>query len=208
MKIAIMQPYFYPYAGYFELFRQSELFVIYDCVQFPRRGWVHRNKIRRTNDAHESGEWLTLPIASCSQQTKIKDLSFAQDAEAEWYQRLQRFPTLYQALQNRQDAFETICSLDVPPVDYLVENLRFACSFLGLHFNVVRSSELSIPESYKAQDRILKILKELGGSCYNNLPGGRELYSQEDFRDNGIELNFLETMHISKKSVLQDILGI
>ena len=57
--VAIMQPYFFPYAGYFRLFAASDLFVIYDCVQFPRRGWVHRNLLP---DASGSERWLTLPL--------------------------------------------------------------------------------------------------------------------------------------------------
>ena len=56
---AVMQPYFFPYAGYFRLFAASDLFVIYDCVQFPRRGWVHRNLLP---DASGSERWLTLPL--------------------------------------------------------------------------------------------------------------------------------------------------
>src|SRR5215212_9434208 len=74
LTVAIMQPYFVPYAGYFRLFAASDLFVIYDCVQFPRRGWVHRNLLV---DASGEARWLTLPIEKAAQNVLIRDLSFA-----------------------------------------------------------------------------------------------------------------------------------
>src|SRR5438874_2141062 len=77
--VAIMQPYFIPYAGYFRLFAASNLFVIYDCVQFPRQGWVHRNQL-----ADHSGmrRWLTLPLEKAAQNVLIRDLRFAPNAAA------------------------------------------------------------------------------------------------------------------------------
>src|SRR5437588_4364462 len=77
--VAIMQPYFIPYAGYFRLFAASDLFVIYDCVQFPRRGWVHRNRLV---DRLGVERWLTLPLQKAPQDVPIRDLRFAFDAAA------------------------------------------------------------------------------------------------------------------------------
>src|SRR5277367_4669735 len=75
--VAIMQPYFFPYAGYFRLFAASDLFVIYDCVQFPRRGWVHRNRLI---DVAGIERWLTLPLEKAPQSALIRDLRFPPDA--------------------------------------------------------------------------------------------------------------------------------
>src|SRR6185436_14958299 len=86
--VTIMQPYFIPYAGYFRLFAASDLFVIYDCVQFPRRGWVHRNRLP---DASGAQRWLTLPLESAPQNTLIRDLRFASDAAGQWAVRLRKF---------------------------------------------------------------------------------------------------------------------
>src|SRR5260370_23913658 len=68
-----MQPYFTPYGGYFRLFAASDLFVIYDCVQFPQRGWVHRNRLV---DRAGKERWLTLPLAKAPQSVLIADLRF------------------------------------------------------------------------------------------------------------------------------------
>ena len=76
--IAVIQPYFMPYAGYFRLFAAADEVVLYDCVQFPRRGRVHRNILP---DSHANPRWLTLPLQKANMGVKIQDLSFAEDAQ-------------------------------------------------------------------------------------------------------------------------------
>src|ERR1700733_9542258 len=89
--VAVMQPYFFPYAGYFRLLAAAETFVIFDDVQFPRRGRVHRCEIP---GAGGSLEWLTLPLARQSRDTKIKDIAFAAGARDTFDRRLARLPWL------------------------------------------------------------------------------------------------------------------
>src|SRR4051794_18580959 len=86
--IAVMQPYFMPYAGYFRLFQASDPFVIYDCVQFPRRGWVHRNRLA---DARGVNRWLTLPLAKAPRDVLIRDLRFPANARDLLAERLRPF---------------------------------------------------------------------------------------------------------------------
>src|SRR5437660_8507371 len=88
LTVAIMQPYFIPYAGYFRLFAASDLFVLYDCVQFPRRGWVHRNRLL---DASGKERWLTLPLEKAARDARIQDLRFAADAKSAFLDRLRPF---------------------------------------------------------------------------------------------------------------------
>ena len=89
LTVAIMQPYFIPYAGYFRLFAASDLFVIYDCVQFPRRGWVHRNRLV---DASGTERWLTLPIAKAPREALIRELRFRTDARDVLAERMRPLP--------------------------------------------------------------------------------------------------------------------
>ena len=70
MRIAIMQPYFIPYAGYFRLFQSVDLFVVYDCIQFARRGYVHRNQLPNFTDELS---WITLPLAKAPQISKFQN---------------------------------------------------------------------------------------------------------------------------------------
>ena len=76
--VAVMQPYFLPYAGYFRLFAEADLVCLFDCVQFPRRGWVHRNQLPGYTGA---AKWLTLPLAKRPMAIRIDDLAFAPSAE-------------------------------------------------------------------------------------------------------------------------------
>src|ERR1051325_1477014 len=83
-----MQPYFLPYAGYFRLFASADLFVIYDCVQFPRRGWADRN---RGLNPLRIGKWLTVTLMTGPPKLLIRDLRFRPDATELMAQRLRRF---------------------------------------------------------------------------------------------------------------------
>src|ERR1700739_884476 len=86
--VAIMQPFFLPYGGYFRLFAASDLFVIYDCVQFPRRGWVHRNKLV---DAQGLDRWVTLSLDRAPRHVLIRELRFPRDASELLAARLRPF---------------------------------------------------------------------------------------------------------------------
>lgn len=197
--IAIMQPYFLPYAGYFRLIAQADLFVVYDCVQFPRRGWLHRNKLL---DARGEEQWLTLPLKPAPQDVKIRDLEFADDAAASLDERLRPFPVAARAGAHTP-LLERVRRVEGTPVAYIEGLLEEAARLMGLPWNVVRSSSLEAPESLRAQDRILEIARRLGASRYLNAPGGRELYDAEAFAAAGIELAFLEPWTGAGGSILQ-----
>jgi len=201
--VAIMQPYFIPYAGYFRLFAASDLFVIYDCVQFPRRGWVHRNKMLGA-DGQEC--WLTLPLARMARDVRIRDLSFSADAAAILQERMRRIPLL---AARSQDDLEIVASLKAvvgSPVDYLERLLRETVSWLGLRWHTIRSSSLEVPDSFRGQDRILEIARRLGATRYVNSPGGRALYEPERFAAAGIELRFLDPYQGPSPSILHRML--
>src|SRR5215469_15966664 len=89
--VAIMQPYFMPYAGYFRLMAAADVFVIYDCAQFPKGGWVHRN---RMPDGTGRMQWLTLPINRPHLGTHIADLTFMPDAKEVMNMRSSTFPDI------------------------------------------------------------------------------------------------------------------
>jgi hypothetical protein len=200
--IAVMQPYFIPYAGYFRLFAASDLFVIYDCVQFPRRGWVHRNRIADQNGV---SRWLTLPLEKAPQNVHICDLRFAPDAAALLASRLRPF-RLSSSEHGVQQIIARLRHLKGNPVDYIENLLHEIVAYLGLSWNVIRSSALHVPSSLRGQSRILEIARRLGARRYVNAPGGRSLYDPVDFRDAGVELHFLPEYPGSAASVLSRLL--
>lgn len=198
-----MQPYFIPYAGYFRLFAASDLFVIYDCVQFPRRGWVHRNRLL---DAAGREVWLTLPLAKAPRDVRIRDLRFSAAADAIFEDRIRRIPLLARPRQPEPELVASLVDLSGTPVDYLERLLRAIVTYLGLEWQTVRSSTLEVPESIRGQDRIIEIARRLGALRYVNAPGGRALYEPRRFEAAGIELQFLDGYRGPWSSILQRVL--
>ena len=195
-----MQPYFMPYAGYFRLMAATDLFVFYDCVQFPRRGWVHRNKL-----THKSGtsEWLTLPLAKGERDsTRIMDLEWAEGAQGEWERRMSEFP----ALTGDSSLLAATRALSGSPCDYIINGLRMACEALNIKCGFAASSSLALPDTLKAQDRILAIAEHYKATSYVNAPNGRELYDETAFRQRGIALSFLADYRGKFASILERLL--
>jgi hypothetical protein len=202
--IAVMQPYLIPYAGYFRLFAASDLFVIYDCVQFARRGWVHRNRLL---DASGAQRWLTLPLEKAPQDVLIRDLRFAPDAAALLAQRLRPFPSLARARESVRPIVAALRNVQGHPVDYIERLLKCVVDQLGLPWNVIRSSTLDLPPALRGQHRILEIARQLGARRYVNAPGGRSLYDPVVFRNAGIDLCFLPEYQGPNASILDRMIG-
>jgi hypothetical protein len=202
--IAIMQPYFLPYAGYFRLFAATDLFVIYDCVQFPRRGWVHRNRLV---DASGKERWLTLPLAKVPQQTLIRDLRFSPGAADVFAERMRSFAIFEQAPPSASPIMDALRDAGGSPVSYIERLLNRVVAYLDLPWNVVRSSSLAVPPSFRGQDRIIEIARRLGARAYVNAPGGRHLYDHDTFARAGIELRFLSDYSGPSASIMVRILS-
>lgn len=200
--VAIMQPYFLPYAGYFRLISGSDIFVVYDCVQFPRRGWVHRNKLRDENGAEQ---WLTLPLKPAPQDVRIDELAFPDDAAGEMERRLRPFG-LERATGAAAALLGQVRRIEGRPVDYIVGLVQAACMALDVPWNVVRSSSLEVPPSFRGQDRILEICRRMGAQRYINAPGGRDLYDPASFAEAGFPLQFLPPFDGVTGSILQRLL--
>lgn len=199
MKVAIMQPYFVPYAGYFRLFHAVDLFVIYDCVQFTRRGYVHRNQLPNSNG---ESDWLTLPLTKAPQDISIADLTFSSDAEERMKDQANKFPIFKNERYLNNEFNQKIMDFSISPVTYITHLLKLTCSLLNLNFNVVHSRELNIPSELKGQDRILFIAKHFKTTEYINAPGGRSLYDEASFNAHNIQLSFLSDYEGPKQSIL------
>lgn len=204
MRIAIMQPYFIPYAGYFRLFCAADLFVIYDCVQFIRRGWIHRNQLPNING---DLNWLTLPLKKAPQDVIIKDLEFADNYQSSWNERISSFPQLNATEFKQNPLYNTIQQLDSSPLEYIVSTLQITCHTLGLPFAVEYSSKLDIPETVKGEERIIEIAKNFGATEYINLSGGKTLYNADKFKHHGLDLLFLSEYSGSYDSILQRLIS-
>lgn len=204
--IAVMQPYFFPYAGYYRLLAAADLFVVFDCVQFPRRGWVHRNRL-----AQEDGslDWLTLPLQKASYDAPISALAFAESADATFRDRCRRFPALRDQIEaaERAPLIDGLLDLHGSPVDYLERTLRNSAEALGYAPEIRRSSALAIDPALRGPDRVLAIAAAVGAARYVNPSGGLGYYDPTAFDRQGIELAILEPHEGPMASLLGRLLS-
>ncbi len=192
MRLAIMQPYFFPYIGYFQLMAAVDHFLIHDDVQWIKGGWINRNRI----SVHGREQMLTLPVESGGNNGLICNRKLAADFDRqrermlrlirEAYQRASQFEAVYDLVQSiLHHASENAC-------DLIGHSLRQTASFLGIRTPISMSSELAKDESLKAEDRVLELCRLLNADHYINPIGGVELYSRHRFEEQGIRLSFLK----------------
>lgn len=196
MKLAIMQPYFFPYLGYFDLINVVDHFVVYDSVQYIKHGWINRNRILKPTGG---GQYITVPINRSSfhdsYKTPIMDVEIYQGDD--WKTRIigqldhyrRKAPYFWETVKLVKSCLDTeeifIARLNVSIFEKV-------CNVLEVKFTYNLSSEMQLPitSSLNAQDRVLEICEILGASRYINLPGGRDLYDEQPFRERGIEIEF------------------
>lgn len=195
MKIAIMQPYFLPYIGYFQLISLVDKFIIYDDVNFIKRGWINRNRIL----SNSSDLMISIPLEKASQNKKINE-HFISD-QTDWKKKmLMNVKHSY----NKAPYFESAFELFEKILDYeekelspfLFNSINKLCSFLDIDTELISSSSIYNNQQLKGQHRILDICLQESGDHYINPTGGKLLYDKKYFDDNEVTLNFLETDEI------------
>lgn len=192
LRVAVMQPYFFPYAGYFRLFVAADIFLIFDCVQFIRRGRIHRCEVPGPTGRPEH---LTLPLAPAPRETTIERIHLAPDARSRMDERLRRLGWIARGTgpQARQvRAWLEAEPLDGRPlVDYLEFSLRETTALLGLPARIARSSSLALPAQLRGPARVIAAVRAVGGGHFINAPGGVGLYDAGEFTAAGLRLSFL-----------------
>lgn len=188
-RIAVMQPYFFPYAGYFRLLAAADYFVMLDCVQFNRRGRVHRVQVPGPAG---NAEWLTLPLQYHPQDVRIRDLAFASGARHLLDERLRRHPWIHTGAGPLAGTLRRHLHGPLGSVaDFLEAGIRLTAAALDLPATIMRSSQLGVAPGLRGQERIMAIVQALQGTEYINAPGGRLLYDSAMFAKAGITLSFL-----------------
>lgn len=198
MKLAIMQPYIFPYIGYIQLVNAVDKFVIYDDVQFIKEGWIHRNRLLVNREAKQ----FTLPLQKDSHTALINERMLASDR---WKRERQKLLTMIQQSYCKAPCYSDVFALvegclpteEVNLVDLVAHALAVCCTYLGITTELVRSSSLKIGMNLRGQERILAICNALQAEHYINAIGGRDLYRQEAFNRQGILLSFIKTKEIT-----------
>jgi WbqC-like protein family len=191
MKIAVMQPYLFPYLGYFQLIRAVDLFVMLDDVNYINRGWINRNRIL----SDKGNELITLKLSRASQNKFINQIEVLPEPDnrsdvtgkiERAYAKAPQFSTVMPILRSIISNPEEQLSV------YIEACLKTICTYLKIETPFLISSSIPKDSALKGQEKIAAIVKSVGGNMYINLIGGMQLYDGKWFRDEGIELRFIE----------------
>ncbi len=192
MKIAIMQPYIFPYIGYFQLINAVDKFVILDDVNYINKGWINRNRILVNNVDFT----FTIPLKEASQNKYIYQIDILYDSK--WRDKLIKTIELsYKKAPFFSDAFPVIRDIILFKEQnisaYIYKQLQDINSYLGITTTIVKSSTEYNNNHLKAQDKIIDICLQECSKNYINPIGGVELYNRADFDNQKIQLNFLKS---------------
>jgi len=192
MRVAIMQPYLFPYVGYFQLLHCADVFVLLDDVAFIQKGWVNRNRILVSQQAH----LFTIPLAGSSQNRLIKDISLLPDHRTQ-RKLLVTIEQAYRSAPEFEQVFPLLKQLLHAPEPDLTTLVLDSLTCIQAHLGqplptTVRSSAIAKDPQLAGQKRILALCQALGATEYVNMQGGAALYSAADFARRGIALRFLQ----------------
>lgn len=195
MKIAVMQPYLFPYIGYFQLMVAVQKFVVFDDVHFINKGWINRNNILINGKPH----LFTIPLKNASQNRLIKDIEIV---EANGW-RGKFFKTLemgYRKAPYFTQVFtlvEKIMQVEKENISQLiVRSLQVINDYLSIEARIVTTSAVYQNEHLKGQSRIIDICRREGADHYINPAGGKDLYDHATFEQNQLQLSFIKSLPI------------
>ncbi|MEY4539610.1 MAG: hypothetical protein RLZZ306_1367 [Bacteroidota bacterium] len=198
MKIGIMQPYIFPYIGYFQLINSVDKFVIYDDVNFINKGWINRNRI--LNNGKDS--LFSIPLKEASQNKLINEIEVNWDIawKSKFLKTLEQCYKKAPFYQETLSIIEQTLNIDNEPISKVVEqNLRLICEYLDIKTEIISSSAIYKNINLKAQERILDICLQEKATQYINPIGGLELYDKDFFEAKNIKMNFIKSNSIEYK---------
>ena len=195
MRISIMQPYFFPYIGYFQLIAASDIFVLHDDVQYIKGGWVNRNRILLNGKSR----LITLPVQKDAHDLPINARNFVKDKHGrkDIINIIRQAYSKAPCYQNVFPVVEELLMFENSNVAKYNENLiRRIADYIGLNCRIITSSNIEKDNSLAGEERVLDICMRLGAKVYTNPIGGVELYHQKPFVKSGIKLRFLEAVNV------------
>ncbi len=198
VKVGIMQPYFMPYIGYWQLINAVDIFVILDDVNYIKKGWINRNRILINGQE----KFFIIPLEKVSQNKKINELDIFQPGQTK--------KDLWKKIElsyKRADEYDNAAKLLKRVIDegsikiskYIENSIRSVCKEFDIDTKIMVSSEIVKDNSLTGRDKIIEICKKLGGDFYINPIGGKELYDKDFFHGYDVELKFIMTEDIVYK---------
>jgi len=203
MKLAIMQPYLFPYLGYFQLIHAADKFVFYDDVNYIKNGWINRNRFLLAGEVR----YFTVPLAGASPFKPISATRI-QPPTLPWRRKLlETMRVAYRGARCSREGLELLEASISIPTDSIADIARHSVTtvldYLGLRREVIDSSSSYENASLHGQARVLDICRREAAKMYINPPGGRDLYDEAAFRAEGLDLRFLSSSFPTYEQSLQ-----
>lgn len=188
-----MQPYLFPYIGYFQLINAVDSFVVYDNIKYTKKGWINRNRIL----VNGLDEYITFPIKSDSDFLNIDERFLADTWPKDRKHMLNKIPEAYRQAPYFSAVYplieKCICHEEPNLFLFIFNSLKLICRHIGINTPLIISSQMPVNHALKGEQRVIEICKSLNADTYINPIGGLELYNKDTFRESGIELKFLKT---------------
>lgn len=193
MKLAIMQPYFFPYVGYFQLIANVDKFIFYDDVNYIKQGWINKNNFLVGKKAHP----FSVPLAKQSSFKLISETEINQQLYKKWKGKfLRSIEQSYNKAPFFDEVFPVIKEVfeqDYPTISELaIQSTKAVCDYLEIKTPLTVSSQTYDNADLSGKDRVIAICKQESASVYINPVGGQELYDKDVFANEGLELFFLK----------------
>lgn len=202
MRASIMQPYLFPYIGYWQLINSSEVFVIYDDVNYIKQGYINRNSIINGSQAQR----FTLEVLGASPNKLINETQVGNNRK----KILKGFEQNYKKAPEFNTCFPLIKEIIEHPEQNLARfignSIAQISNFLSIKTKIIYSSEIIKNDDLRAQEKVVDICHQLNASQYINPIGGKDLYSKSHFNDAGIQLLFLEPVITPYKQFNDDFI--
>lgn len=194
MKLGIMQPYFFPYIGYFQLIYATDRYIFFDTPQYERRGWMNRNRIINLN---EGSTYITVPVVKAPQQTTLTDIVINNGSD--WKNKILLQLEIYKKRAPHYDKVidfvrSVLNQAETSLVDLNVASIVDSCQYFGLDINwdVFSKMNLNVPMDCAPDEWALEITKALHAEEYINAPGGASFFDRIHYKNAGINLRFIQ----------------
>jgi hypothetical protein len=196
MKAAIMQPYFMPYIGYFQLMNSVDVFVVYDTIEYTKKGWINRNRILLNNQE----DYITIPLKKDSDYLHISERKLSDSWPQDRAKMLNRIQQAYRKAVGFKETFPLVESCikhdSMNLFAFILNSIHLIKNHLGIPTRLIESSAIHADHTLKSESRVISICQALHATEYINPIGGLELYSETTFADAGLSLKFLKARNI------------
>ena len=191
-----MQPYLFPYLGYFQLINAVDKFVICDDVQYIKEGFINRNNVMINKQQH----LFTFSVKKDKRIKLINERYYYEAINKEIKNFYNMITISYKKAKYFNKVFELIDEIfrfkDLNVAKFNFNALKVICSYIGIDTEFIIASDIPKNNMLRRQDMVLEINKILKSSIYINAIGGTALYSKDIFEKNNIKLYFIKTSNI------------